>query len=259
MDQVFQKDRAARDQFKASLDDNQRKAEALCEQLEQQSQADDKTVRSHRAELQQAIDQFGELNLPKQARRQLENRFDKACKALEQRINKADGALRGEQIQQLYALHQLCVQMEATAQNPHPDAQTADAFESQWAEAEKPVKEKAALHEIEKRYQAALAVIKGEQAADMLGDLAANAECKRRICTDLEILLHVESPEADRGQRMKRQIEILENAMKGGEKASPERIRELRLAYMSCGAAECALQAELEQRFSALFNAPAGE
>ncbi len=259
MDQVFQKDRAARDQFKASLDDNQRKAEALCEQLEQQSRADDKTVRSHRAELQQAIDQFAALNLPKKTQRQLENRFDKACKALEQRISKADGALKGEQLEQLYALHSLCGQMETAAQQPQPDAQSADAFEAQWAEADKPAKEKSALHEIEKRYQAALSVIKGELAADTLGDLAANTERKRSICTDLEILLHVESPEADRGQRMKRQIEILENAMKGGEKASPERIRELRLAYMSCGAVESALQAELEQRFSALFNAPAGE
>jgi hypothetical protein len=47
--------------------------------------------------------------------------------------------------------------------------------------------------------------------------------------------------------------------MKGGEKASPERIRELRLAYMGCGPAESALQAGLEQRFSALIHAQTRE
>jgi hypothetical protein len=259
MDQIFQKDRAARDQFMASLDDNQHKAEVLCEQLEQLIHADDKTVRSHRAELQHAIDQFAALNLPKKTQRQLENRFDKACKVLEQRIDKADGALRGEQIEQVYALHKLCVQMETIAQAATSDAQAASDFELQWSEAEKPAKEKSILHDIDKRYLTALAVIKGEQATDTLGDLAANVERKRSICTDLEILLHMESPESDRGQRMLRQIEILENAMKGGEKASPERIRELRLAYMGCGPVESVEQADLEQRFAALLHAQSRE
>jgi DNA repair protein SbcC/Rad50 len=259
MDQIFQKDRDARDQFIAALDDNQRKAEALCEQLEQQTSADDKTVRSHRAELPLAIDAFTALNLPKQARRQLENRFDKACKALEQRITMADGALRGEQLEQLYVLHCLCVQMEALALSPQPDAQKATDFEAQWADAAKPVKEKSTLLEIERRYQTALAIIKGEQPVDALGDLATNALRKRGLCTDLEILLHVESPEADRAQRMQRQIEILENAMKGGEKASPGRIRELRLAYMGCGAVEADWQADLEARFSVLLHVKSGD
>ena len=258
MDQIFQKDRAARDQFKASLDDKQHKAETLCEQLEQQSRADDKNVGALRAALQQAVDQFAALgNLPKQASRKLENRFDKACRAVEQRIDNADGALRGEQLEQLYKLHSLCVRMEAIAQDPQPDAQAASDLEAQWSEAEKPAREKAALHDLEKRYRTALAVIHGEQSAGTLGDLAANAERKRSLCTDLEILLHMESPQAESGRRMQRQIEILENAMKGGDKASPERIRELRLAYLGCGPVEAALLDELEQRFSTLLRAPA--
>jgi hypothetical protein len=255
MDQVFLKDRAAREQFKASLDENQHKAEALCEQLEQLARSDDQTISSRRAELQPAIKQFAALNLPKQIRRQLENRFDKACKALEQRIISADHALRRERLEQLYALHCLCAQIEAVALGQPPDAQTASGFQAQWSEAEKPAKEKSALHNIETRYQAALAVIKGEQAAEVLGDLAENAHSKRAICTDLEILLHLESPEAERSQRMQRQIEILENAMKGGDQNSPDRIRKLMMTYLSCGPTEPALQAELEKRFSILLHA----
>jgi len=254
MDQVFQKDRAAREQFKASLDENQHKAEALCEQLEQ-ALADDQTVSSRRADLQLANDQFSALNLPKQSRRQLQNRFDKACKALEQQINSADKALSRERLEQLHTLHRLCVQMEVLALGQQPDEQAASSIQAQWSEAEKPAKEKSALHNIEARYQAALAVIKGEQAAEVLGDLATNADRKRTLCTDLEILLHLESPEADRSQRMQRQIEILENAMKGGDQNSPDRIRELRLAYLSCGPAEPELQAELEKRFTLLLHA----
>lgn len=254
LDQVFQKERAARDQFMASLDENRQQAEALCEQLEKLGQADDKTVRTRRAELQQVAQQFTALgNLPKQARRQLENRFDQVCKTLEQRINKADEALRSEQLDQLYALHQLCVQTEESVLGEKPDAQTASDLEAQWSAAEKPAREKSALLGLETRFHNVLAVVKGEQAADALGDLAANAVQKRQICTDLEILLSVESPPAERSQRMQRQIEMLESAMKGGDQNPPGRIRELRLAYLSCGPVDPALQARLEKRFSVLF------
>jgi len=254
MDQVFQKDRAAREQFKASLDENQHKAEALCEQLEQ-ALTDEQNISSRRADLQLAIDQFSALNLPKQTRRQLQNRFDQACKALEQQINNADKALSRERLEQLHTLHRLCVQMETLALSQQPDEQAASSIQEQWSKAEKPAKEKPALHNIEARYQAALAVIKGEQAAEILGDLDTNADRKRTLCTDLEILLHLESPAADSSQRMQRQIEILENAMKGGDQNSPDRIRELRLAYLSCGPAELELQDGLEERFSLLLHA----
>ncbi|MEA3290754.1 MAG: DUF349 domain-containing protein [Pseudomonadota bacterium] len=254
MDSVFRKDRAARDQFKVALAESQHKAEALCDQLEKLGQADDKTVWTRRAELRQVADQFAALeSLPGPARRPLENRFDQACKALEQRINRAGEALRGEQLEQLYALHRLCVQMEENALGEEPDAQTASVFETQWAAAEKPAGEKPALLGLERRFQAVLAVIRGEQATNALGDLAANAARKRGICTDLEILLGVESPPAEHSQRMQRQIERLKSAMQGGDQGPPGRIRELRLAYLSCGPVKPLLQAGLEKRFLALF------
>ena len=145
--------------------------------------------------------------------------------------------------------------METLALGQQPDEQAASSIQEQWSKAEKPAKEKSALHNIEARYQAALAVINGDQTAEALGDLTTNADRKRTLCTDLEILLHLESPAADSSQRMQRQIEILENAMKGGDQNSPDRIRELRLAYLSCGPAELELQDGLEKRFSLLLNA----
>lgn len=254
MDQVFEKDRAARQQFRASLDDNQHKAEALCEQLELQSRADDQAIRSQHSDLQQAIDQFTSLNLPKKTRRQLENRFDKACKALKQRISDADKALRNEQLEKLFALHHLCVQMEAIALTDQPEAEAASKLEAQWADAAKPTREKPILHSIEQRYRTALAVINGEQTRDALGDLAANTEHKRTLCIDLEILLHADSPAAESGRRMQRQVELMENAMKGIHPNSPNHIRKLRLDYLSTGPAEPEQQSELEERFSKLFN-----
>ena len=97
-------------------------------------------------------------------------------------------------------------------------------------------------------------MVNGERPADMLGDLAGNADSKRSICTDLEILLHRDSPEAEQSRRMQRQVELMENAMKGIDRNSPTRIRELRLAYMQCGPAEPGVQEELEQRFTKLLD-----
>jgi exonuclease SbcC len=254
MDQVFQKDRAARDQFKASLDENQHKAEQICEQLEKQSKADNQTIRSQHPDIQQAVEQFSALNLPRKTRKQLEGRFDKARKALKQRIHSADDALKQEQLEQLFALHRLCTQLETLALDPEPDSKAVSDIEAEWSEAAKPTREKAALHRIEQRYRAALAVVSNDKAADTLGDLAKNADRKRALCTDLEILLHLESPESERGQRMQRQVELMESAMKGMHQDSPDSIRELRLSYLTTGPAEPALQSELEERFEKLLN-----
>ena len=120
-----------------------------------------------------------------------------------------------------------------------------------------PTKQKAALHSLEQRYQTALAVINGDKMRDALGDLTANAERKRTLCTDLEILLHHESPEEERTQRMQRQVELMENAMKGFNQDSPERIRDLRLSYLSTGPAEPELESMLEARFSKLLHSSA--
>ncbi len=252
MDRIFQKDRDAREQFKASLDENQHKAEGLSAQLEQLAGADDHTVRARREELQQATDQFAALNLPRKNRRQLENRFDKARKTLSQRIDQADDALRHAQLEQLYRLHRLCAQLEANALGQQ-DGQTSEELQSQWDAAEKPATQKAALHRVEKRFRDALSVAAGERDASALGDLGANADRKRQICIDLEILLHAESPENERNQRMQRQVELMENAMKGMDQDSPDRIRELRLTFLDTGPAEPGLQSEFEERFSKLF------
>ena len=254
MDQVFQKERAARDRFKTSLDENQQRAETLCEQIEKLLDANDETIRSRRAELKQSSDRFADLNLPKRTRRQTESRFDKACKAFRQRLNSADRALRKEQLDLLYALHCLCARMEAIALGQAMDGDSAGDIRAQWSKAVRPAKEKAALNVIEQRYQRALSVIEDEKAANALGDLEANAEHKRAICTDLEILLHHESPESEQSQRMQRQVELMENAMKGVDQNSPDRIRELKLSFMSSGPAETAVQQALEQRFSRLLN-----
>lgn len=253
MDQVFQKDRAAREQFKASLDENQHKAEALCKQLEQLAGEDDQAIRTRRDELQQVTDQFGKLNLPRKNRRDLEKRFDRASRSLEKRIHGADESQRQAQLDQLYVLHGLCTQME-TAALGRQDESSVDDLRSQWDAAEKPATHKSDLHRIEKRWQTALAVIAGEQEAGVLGDLEANAERKRTICTDLEILLHLETPDQDRGRRMQRQVELMESAMKGMGQNSPDRIRELRLSYLGTGPTRPDLQPELEARFLKLIN-----
>ena len=255
MDQVFNKDRAAREQFRASLDENQHKAETLCKQLEQLSKSDDQAIRSSRAELQQLVDQFTALNLPKRSRRQLETRFDKASKAYRQRAESADNALRQQQLEQLYTLHSLCAQLEAMALGLQAGTHTADDLKSRWEEAARPPRDKSVLHHIEQRCQAAMKVINGDQGIDALGDLAGNTKRKRALCTDLEILLHVESPGEERGQRMQRQVEMLEDAMKGGAQDSSEHIRELKLAFISCGPTDADSHENIESRFAQLLQA----
>ena len=202
------------------------------------------------------MDQFAALNLPNKSRRQIENRFDKACKVFKRRLKDVDDAFKKQRLEQLYALHKLCVQTEGLALGPQPDTQAVDDIQARWADAEKPAKDKPFLHSIEQRYRTALAVINGQQDTDVFGDLAVNADLKSTICTDLEILLHLESPAGDHNQRMQRQVELMENAMKGVGRSSPERIRELKLEYMSCGPVDSEKQQSLEQRFSLLLNSP---
>ncbi len=254
LDEVFKRDRSARDEFMAGLEEQRQQAEALCARLEELAQLDAAGVRAQRAELtrlREAFDQLGAL--PKQARPALEARFRQAYEQLRQRLAAADLAHAQQALVQYLVLHELCERAEALAQAAPPDAAALEGLEAKWQGIDKPPAEKELLEQLNRRFEAARAAIQGSGPAPAAATLASNAAARNQFCLDLEILRKQESPPAAQSLRMQRQVALLENAMKGANEQPERQIRRLQLAYLRQGPVPRDQQEELARRFGQLF------
>lgn len=254
MDAVFARDREARDEFKAELDEHRVVAETLCQRVEQLADSEAIAARQKRAELTQAEDEFRHLGaLPKGPREALERRFGQAVRKAQQSIAEADRAYAAQALQQLHDLHSICERAETLAHSQPPDAQAVADIDDAWEAAAKPETYKPTVEKLTQRYIVARQVLAGERALTVLGDLDRHAEIRETLCVDLEILRGMDSP-ADAGQlRMARQVDLLEDAMKGGEKDKDKTIRRLQFDYLSVGAVAPEKRQPLDERFARLF------
>jgi len=254
LDDVFNRDRAARDEFKAGLEEQRQQAEALCVELEQLTRVENPEVRAMRAELSRLSAAFGQLgSLPRNAREGLENRFRKASHKLEQHISDADLARARQALVDYQILHGICEQAEDLAQKGTADSGTIAMLDASWQASAKPRTHKDLLDALEKRFAKAVASMAGSEPPPDHRTLARNAAVRSEICLDLEILRKQKSPPDCDNQRMQRQVALLEAAMKGADEPQEDSVSRLQLDYLRQGPVPGDRQKGLAERFGRLF------
>lgn len=252
MDSIFGKDRAERDQFKAELNDHLNQGEVLCKQLEDLAGMEMHRLGEQRGRIAQVEEAFRALGeVPKQARRGLEQRFKKARDKVSEQMRSAKAQRREQQTERLFQRHQVCTRMEQAALAGGVESGLIDALCDQWSAIAGDDTESATERALQQRWDRAQAVARQEQGLDSLGELDANLAARQRICLDLEILLGQDSPAEARAERMARQVEMLQAAMSGGDDDRGAQVRRLKLDYLQTGAVATA--SDTDQRFARLF------
>jgi len=254
LDDVFNRNRAARDEFKAGLEEQRQQAEALCAELEGLTRAEDLDVSTMRAELSRLSAAFGQLDsLPGNARQGLEKRFRHASHKLQERIAVAELARAQQALVDYQVLHGIVEQAEALAQTARPDSGMTTTLDAAWQASAKPRTHKDLLQALELRFAKAMATTVGNEPAPDGQTLARNAAMRSEICLDLEILRKQESPPECQTDRMQRQVVLLEAAMKGADEPQDRMVRRLQIAYLRQGPVPVDQQQVLAERFGWLF------
>ncbi len=88
-------------------------------------------------------------------------------------------------------------------------------------------------------------------ASSHITDRVAFTDVRRKLCIELEILLGVESPEADRGQRMQMQLDRMQNKGLG---LTAKTTQDLQTQWWCLPGGEPAEQASLQKRFDDLIK-----
>ena len=254
LDDIFNRDRAERDQFNAGLEEQRQQAEALCIELEGLIRAEDLELRTLRAELLRLSTTFGQLgSLPRNARQGLEKRFRQASHKLQERITAAEFADAQQALSSYQLLHTICEQAEALAQDALPDTGSAATLDAAWQASAKPRNHKNLLDALEQRFAQAMATLAGQTAAPDPQTLASNAAMRNKICLDLEILRKQDSPRDCQTERLQRQVSLLEAAMKGADEPQDRKVRDLQIDYLRQGPVPGDQQQALAARFERLF------
>lgn len=229
----------------ASLDANQARAIALCEELERLAGSADEAPPSDRPPLGEVRAEFDSLELPRASARELRGRFADAVTRYGEaaRRHRAEAERRawsdlfgvGSRLNE-YAL--------AVAQGRSPE--DCAAFREAAASAV------AGLAHAPKGTRAILEQQMARTAAGAIGtDLAANESARRMLCVRAELIAGVPTPPEDLELRREYQMQRLVAAMGRGERPAPADLDALALEWIAAGPVETvvhdALLARLER------------
>jgi exonuclease SbcC len=254
LDDVFDRGRAARDQFNTDLEEQRQKAEALCIEMEGLIRAEDPEIRTLRAELSRLSAAFGQLGpLPRNARQGLDKRFRQASHKLQEHIAAIESADEQQALAEYHTLHSICERAEALAQSALADEGTTATLDAAWRANAKPGNHKNLLGALEERFAQAMAVLAGKTPAPDPQTLARNAVVRNNICLDLEILRKQDSPQDCQTERLQRQVALLEATMQGADEPRDRKVRDLRIDYLRQGPVPSDQQQALAERFGRLF------
>lgn len=254
IDQVFQRDRDARDHFRQELVEHLEQRRALAAELEALAELDDDQIRAKHHEperLREAFDAVGEP--PRSEQKAIEERFRKAEKAYAARLEQADAAATAAEFAALGLRAEQCVAIEQAVLAA--DAELLDEARAAW-QAAPALSDDQAESGLAKRVAAALAgQAESEKLAAWRQTLAPNATRAAEICLDLEILCGVESPADQQEARMTRQVDRLADAMRGENEDADLEIGQLKREFRLLGPLDADQREALEQRFARLADA----
>jgi hypothetical protein len=240
-DAVFAQRRAAADSADASRRQNLQGKEAICAELEQAGQLDEAAARDLLRKAGAAWRDAG--HVPREEEARIAQRYQRAVDALnavvqgaQQKKRQAAGRLLSEKLR-------LCRQIEDVLQTGQPaDAQ---ALRAQWQALGKAQALLPLDVALERRFSDAERMVAGAGHAGIetyRQQLQANLAALDTVLLQLEILHGLDSPAALARERLKVQVEVLQAALKSGErsKASNQALLQLCALPAAAGAAQLA-------------------
>ena len=195
---------------------------------------------------EQLRQQYEELELPADAPEKLvkglRRDYRKACDQVEQAREKIVRNQRGEQIEALRKLAQLCARLEALGADPGDEA--ASSIEEEWGQIT--LQDHALTKRIETR----------RQAASQPRDLEAIAAARKLFCIRVEIALGQESPPEDRQARMEYQLQQMNESGLGSHQGLDglQKIEEIEIEWLCMPGADAAEQDKLDKRFYGVIS-----
>ena len=224
-DAVFAKRQQQHDEFVAALEDNKRRAIALCEEAEQlHTLAGDELLQAGKKlpTLREAFEAIGEL--PKSSAKELRARFDKAVEKYDRQVARQRADDKTQAWNNLLAaadrvrLHRLAIAENASAEEQAARRQDANEF----------------IDGIQHWPKGGLPALKQELARR--GDLngVANETALRTICIRAEILTDSETPTSDQALRREYQLQRLVKGM--GRESPNDSIETLIFEWIAVGA-----------------------
>jgi hypothetical protein len=223
-DAVFETRQAKRKQEDSKKSENRRGLEEVCVQLESLSSATDKSDQDLRRALRDAQDQWRKLTAAfDPAVREVEPRFRRARTAAENAIANRARSREAASWQVLAAKEQLCEQLDRAVQSS-VDGDTAQAamndVQQSWADMPPlpPGQEKPLLA---RRDGAITALTDASKPAARAAQIAANADRRREMLLELELMLGLDSPPALQQQRLALQVRQLKERFKTATTIKP--------------------------------------
>ncbi len=239
-DAIFAARNQAMDAAKAERDAIQQNAESLIAKLESFVTADLEALRAAREEIDAIKEAFGQLRLPRESAKALDNQFHRALAALKNKESDERAQSKARASEQLFATAEQLRQFEL-AQLSAANADTLAATGEQLALALSqsqawPSGAQAALNQ---RLQQAAQLTAAQQ--------QANTQALHTLCIRAEIFANRESPAADKEARMNYQVQQMQQAFGQRDQA----FEPLLLEWLSLGGVSDSDYQPLLKRFIA--------
>ena len=178
--------------------------------------------------------------LPEKLTKGLATDYRRACESYNKTHDRLVSQERSKVIEKLTQKAQLCTQLEQLNADP---------------EEEKIASLKAAINDIHIEEKAISKQFDKRIANVNNYDHQEAEQRRKRICIDLEILLSVESPSADKALRMNIQLESLKDKGLGqGLSLDAESVRQLNIDWLCLPSADHQAQVDLDKRFYKLLQ-----
>jgi hypothetical protein len=240
-DAVFQKRQQEYQEYNASLEDNQAKAMALCEQAERIAALTGQELTEAVKELpglQEAFRAVGEV--PLNHARDLQRRLERALEKCE------TGIARERALNAQRSWHDLLEAGNAVRAYRLAVAEGKDAGE---ADALKEAAEQF-IASVPQWPKGGLQAVKNTLARAGADDIAANESALRRLCIRAEILTGSPTPESDQAMRREYQMQRLMEGMGRGSTGDADSLDKLVMEWVAAGASRPDVYQELHARLA---------
>jgi hypothetical protein len=200
--------------------------------------------------LQARWEEGRDLDLPRPEAGRLQRRWQGTWQAVQERIRLAHRLAERRELDLLEGRAELCRELEQQAEmEAAPAAADAAAWQGRWA-ALPSLADAATAQGIGRRFQSALDALADPQAAAAWRRrLPEQAEQRRRLCLQLEVLTGVDSPPEAVQERLLFQVSRLRERLGQGEADPLDAAPALERAWYLAGPAPTAEMPALEARF----------
>jgi exonuclease SbcC len=210
-DGVFEKKRGFAESADQQRQQNLEAKLAICQQLVKEETTDQASIR--RAIDKANADWRAIGHVPRAQEQKIDKDFQEQIQRLQDAIEQLQSQVRQQKLQQFLAGLSLCQQLESAVESEHNWSEQVASVVKRWQELELG---SAKLNSVLKTRFQFVSQISTESIEQCRQQLQENGKQWDAACLHLEILLGVDSPAALSAERLQKQIEVLQQALRSG-------------------------------------------